>query len=82
MKESETRGLFCVDFEQLDEELAIWSIEDDDNYQRIEIILLPCNYVHAEFGHTDDFVRPECIRDLEEQRNYLGNMKSMVYISE
>ena len=32
MKESETQGLFCPDFERLDEELAIWSIADDDNY--------------------------------------------------
>ena len=82
MKKSEARGLFCPDWQQLDDELAIWSIEDDDNYQRLELVLLPCNYVHAEFGPTDDYVRPGCIGDLDQQRGYLGNMKSIVYISE
>lgn len=35
-----------------------------------------------EFGDIGDFVAPECIADLEEQRFYLGNMKSIVYMSE
>lgn len=35
-----------------------------------------------EFGDIGDSVAPECVADLEMQRNYLGNMQSMVYISE
>ena len=64
--DSEMRGLFCPDWDVLDNEMEIWSIEDDDDYQRIDIVLLPCNYLHFEFGDTGDTIAPECIADLKE----------------
>ena len=54
IKQSEKRGLFCLDYDSIGDLSEIWGIEDDENYQRMELILLPCNYVHAEFGHTGD----------------------------
>ena len=82
MKSKEKRGLYCIDWEAQGEELEVWSVEDDANYQRWEYVLHPCNYVHAEFGDVGDSVGEECIGDLEEQQNYLGNMKSIIYIDE
>ena len=47
-KEGKKRHLFCIDEDKLEEgELSVWGIENDDNYQRFEFVLLPCNYVHA-----------------------------------
>ena len=64
MKTSKTRGLYCFDWDDFGEDLSVWSVTDDDNYQRIEIVLLLCNYIHAEFGDVGDAVAPECIHDL------------------
>ena len=57
-------GLYCVSWDEIDEDVSIWSVEDDDNYQRFDFALLPCNYVHKEFGDIGDTVGPECIKDL------------------
>ena len=43
---------------------------------------MPCNYVHAEVGPTEDFVAEECIEDREAQMNYLGNMRMLFLLSE
>ena len=82
MKTREGRGLYCMDWDALADDIEIWSVSEDDNYQRWEFVLLPCNYVHAEFGDVGDFVGEECIADLDTQTNYLGNMKSIIYIDE
>ena len=58
IKTNEKRGLFCLDFDKIGGLLQIQSIEDDDNYQRIELLLVPCNYVHAELGDIGDSVSP------------------------
>ena len=44
-------------------EISVWGVELDDNYQRLEIDVVPCNYLHAEFGITDDRVDPFCEAD-------------------
>ena len=63
-KENPKRHLFCLDWDKLGEELAIWGTENDEiSYQRFEYILLPCNYVHAEFGPVGDTIPDECIAD-------------------
>ena len=82
MKTQKERGLYCFDWDALSDDLVIQSIEDDNNYQRIELLVLPCNYIHKEFGNVGDSIAPECIADQKKQQEYLGNMRSMVYISE
>ena len=52
------------------------------SYQRFEYVLVPCNYVHAEIGPTDDKVAEECIADRDEQMKYLGNMRLVIYTTE
>lgn len=50
-KKGEDKHLFCIDWDNLDgDEISVWGVENDDNYQRWEFVLLPCNYIHAEFG--------------------------------
>ena len=65
MKAGGKRGLYCMDWEVLDNELAIWSVTDDDNYQRWEHVLLPCNYIHNLHGDIGDTISDDCIPDLE-----------------
>ena len=70
------KKLFCVDQERYRDILEIWGNENDEReYQRFEFNLVPCNYVHAQMGPTDDYVAKECIADLDKQREYLGNLK-------
>ena len=82
MNRSQTRGIFCLDWTKLGDIVEIWSVEDDENYQRFDFAILPCNYVHWEFGDVGDSVAAGCIADLEKQQNYLGNMKAIIYMSE
>ena len=82
MKTSDVRGLYCLDYDEIGHLLDLRSREDDDNYARLELVLLPCNYVHAEFGDVGDSISDECIADQTEQINYLGNMRSVVYFSD
>ena len=63
-------------------EFSVWGVDNDENYQRWEFVLLPCNYVHKEFGDVGDTVHDECNSNHKEQMAYLGNMKVVVYVSD
>ena len=43
---------------------------------------VPCNYVHNEYGYTNDSVHEECIPDLEAQKEYLGPLLIPMYFNE
>ena len=61
--------MFCID---ADETIRIYGNENNNNYQRIEILLTPCNYLHTHLGYEGDSVHPDCIADLDQQMEYLG----------
>ena len=44
--------------------------------------MVPCNYIHAELGPTNDTVHESCIPDRQQQMDYLGNMQMVVYTDE
>ena len=48
----------------------------------LELLYMPCNYVHNMLGYTKDSVTPECIPDLEAQKTYLGPLKVPLYFNE
>ena len=76
------RGLWCFDFDALADELAIWGGgESDASFQRIEFILVPCNYLHTQYGYEGDSIHKECNHSLEAQQEYLGNIK-MFFLTE
>ena len=60
----------------------MWGVENAESYQRFEVILLPCNYIHSEIGSTNDTVQEECLPDREKQMEYLGNINVKMYVSE
>ena len=76
----ENRGLYCVD--PLGAELVIFGDYGLPDHKLLEIILVPCNYVHTVDGYTEDFIADECIADLEQQRAHLGPINFQLYIND
>ena len=56
--------MFCLEWNDEDP-LEIKGNELDDDYTRLEVVLLPCNYVHTMLGHTGDSIHPDCVPDLQ-----------------
>ena len=79
IKENPERGMFCFDY---GEDYQIYGNERNQNYQRVEVIFSPCNYVHTESGYEDDSVQPECIPELDKQIEYLGSINILLYYSQ
>ena len=77
------RGLYCFNWDQIGDELSIWGGSSNDAlYQRIEFGLVPCNYVHTQFGDSGDSIHPDCIADRKKQEEYLGTLKIVVLMDE
>ena len=62
--------MFCIDWDD-DQPYEIVGYEFDDYYERLEVVLTPCNYIHTHLGYDKDFVGSECIGDLEQQEQYV-----------
>ena len=62
--------------------VEIYGDENNVEHQRIEMLLLPCNYLHTDTGYTGDSIHPECIGDLEKQKEYLGALDWKVYYTQ
>lgn len=69
--------MFCLDWH--DAKLRLYGNEKNTNFQRLEIIFLPCNYLHTHLGYEGDSVHPECVADLQQQIDYLGPLDFMIY---
>lgn len=82
MRDDPNRALFCVDWEKQGDKINIWGVDHNTNYQYIEIVLVPCNYVHSEFGETGDKITPECLADREKAEDYLENIRAFLLMSE
>lgn len=65
----------------LPEELPIWGETSSGQHQRIEMLLVPCNYVHSYMGYEGDFIRDDCVADLEKQIEYLGPLDLSIYFN-
>ena len=61
-KITEKTGMFC--FDEWNDDLRIGGQLGTHDYSAVEFILLPCNYVHAQFGE-EDYDREVCIANLE-----------------
>ena len=73
------KDLLCLDWDQVGGELEIFGNFDvETEYQTFEYLVVPCNYVHAELGPTNDTIPDGCIADREKQMEYLGNMQIVV----
>ena len=58
IKSGDFRGLYCIDW--TDEDLFVFGEEHNPNYQRLEIVIAPCNYLHQQWGYTKDSISSVC----------------------
>ena len=65
VKDNPDRGMYCLDTDEM-EGLEIYGDEKNQQYSRLEVVLLPCNYLHVHLGYTEDVIHPECIANLEQ----------------
>ena len=79
MKRDEQRGMFCIDWT---DDLEIYGEEQNPEFQKLEFLFLPCNYIHQIDGYTGDYVKEECIADLEKQKEYLGPLDMLIYFND
>ena len=56
--------MYCIDEEF--EDLVIYGIWRNSEYQSFDVVLVPCNYLHTDVGYNDDSIHPECIADLKQ----------------
>ena len=77
MKSNPDNGYLCVDFDKTNQQV-IFGREEDADYQRLEAILAPCNYIHDYVSDNGDKVAPECISDPVKQFEYLGTIQTSI----
>ena len=66
------RKLLCFDWEKFYEEIEIGGLGySEKDYKRVDILLVPCNYVHNVAGDIGDKVSDVCDPSRENQTNYL-----------
>ena len=49
VREDPDRGMFCIDWEK--EQIEIGGYDQEENYSRLEVVLVPCNYLHTFLGY-------------------------------
>lgn len=76
------RSLFCLDWDQIGQELTISGIETNENYQRWEFFLTSCNYIHAEYVPIGDTEHEDCVKERSRQAEYLGNMRLVMLVTD
>lgn len=79
IRSSEERGLICIDW---GEDIELYGEEGNADYQRFEIVLVPCNYLHQELGYKGDSISPECIADMAQQQEYLGPLNVLLFFND
>ena len=79
IKNDPKRNMFCLEWS---DDIQVYGNEKNDFHQRIEIVLVPCNYQHVELGDVGDTIHPECVEDLQKQIEYLGPINFMIYHTE
>ena len=63
IKGGEQDGMYCLDWEDdKAEDMLINGHSKNDEYQRLDIILVPCNYVHSYLGYEGDSISNECLQ--------------------
>lgn len=75
IKSDPERGFFCLNWTDTNEPFVIYGTENDDNYQRFELVLMPCNSVSSDVGPLQGDlaeISPECHESLDEQARYIG----------
>ena len=75
--------MFCLD--EWPDDFELGNETADDEYNRLELIVTPCNYIHSHLGYetleNGYEVPDECIPDFEQQVEYLGPCDVITYVT-
>ena len=74
--------MMCLDWSNGDEDYFVYGREVDIQYQRIDVVMTPCNFIYTLNGIKGDTVSDDCVPDLEKQVEYLGPLNWLVYFTE
>ena len=72
--------MFCIDWDDPEVSYDVFGHLSSLDWQWLEFLMTPCNYVHREAGDIGDFVPSECITDPEEQFKYLSTSIQMLVL--
>ena len=64
-REGGSAKMICIDWDDEEVPFDNYGLYSDPNWQRLEYVMLPCNYVHKQAGDIGDFVAEECETDPE-----------------
>ena len=79
--QSDESSLMCLDWDKDGDNIEIWGAESGYEYQRLEFIFVPCNFIHdGKDGAT--YNKSECIANETAQRDYLKSYYINMYISD
>ena len=83
IREDPERGFFCLDWSNDVEPFIIYGSEMEDNYQRIEAILTPCNSIKTELGDHEGFdvIDQDCNPSLEAQKAYMRESQVLLLVN-
>ena len=84
IKNDPQRNFFCVDDEEVAKN-AIFGQQQLDNYQRFELLVLPCHSTHTDTGQiegTKGQISEECVANLEQQKQYMGTANVLIYTNQ
>ena len=71
IKKDPNRGFICLDWDEMD--LEIYGSENESNYQRLEVIVMPCNSRNTNDNILDEGVISDtCNENPEFQKEYLA----------
>ena len=81
IKSDPNRDFFCFDWED-ENPFEIYGSEVEDSYQRVEMLLLPCNQLGSELGKREgETISEKCNTSLEEQIKYIGQSQIQVLVN-
>ena len=73
--------MYCIEWSD-DEPVEVYGYEHEEDYSRLDVALLPCNYLHTDLGYQGDSIHPECVGDLNDQISYLGPSHMIIYMNQ
>ena len=57
IREDPQRGMYCFDW-NADEPIELIGDAHDDDYTRLEVLVVPCNYLHTMLDYKEDSISP------------------------
>ena len=77
IKADPKKNIFCLD--KWTDDFYVGGDDAGKNFQKLEALLLPCNYIDKK-GSTAD-ISKECIADLDKQIQYMGPLELVLYVN-